>query len=66
MRLIDYEGLKAKGFKYSRAHIWRLIKAGQFPKPLKRHGASRNLWVDDEIDNFIQSLIAERDGEDAA
>jgi predicted DNA-binding transcriptional regulator AlpA len=35
MKLIDYEGLRAKGFEYSRPHIWRLIQAGRFPKPIQ-------------------------------
>lgn len=66
MRLVDHEGLRAKGFKYSRAHFWRLIKAGLFPKPIKTYSTSRNLWVEEEIDEHIKSLIAERDGKSAA
>jgi prophage regulatory protein len=61
MRLLDYEGLKLKGFGYSRAHLWRLIKAGRFPKPVKLGLGSRNVWVEQEIDSFIESKIAERD-----
>jgi predicted DNA-binding transcriptional regulator AlpA len=41
-RLLDYEGLAGKGIKYSRAHIWRLIRAGRFPKPVKI--GDRNTW----------------------
>ncbi|HVI14382.1 MAG TPA: AlpA family phage regulatory protein [Pseudolabrys sp.] len=62
MRLIGPEGLKAKGFDFSRGHLWRLIKAGLFPKPVKTHSASRNMWVEEEIDAHIRTLIAERDG----
>jgi predicted DNA-binding transcriptional regulator AlpA len=51
MKLIDYEGLKAKGFDYSRAHIWRLIQAGHFPKPVKIGDGSRNCWVESEVDD---------------
>jgi prophage regulatory protein len=61
MRLLDYEGLKAKGFRYSRAHLWRLIKAGRFPRPVKLGPGSRNAWVEQEIDAFIKSKVAERD-----
>jgi len=61
MRLLDYEGLRAKGFGYSRAHLWRLVKAGRFPKPVKLGLGSRNAWVEQEIDSFIESKIAERD-----
>ena len=61
MRLLDDEGLRAKGFGYSRAHLWRLVKAGRFPKPVKLGLGSRNAWVEQEIDSFIESKIAERD-----
>jgi prophage regulatory protein len=63
-RLLDYEGLAGKGIKYSRGHIWRLIKAGRFPKPVKI--GDRNTWVESEIDDLIEKLIAERDGKEAA
>jgi prophage regulatory protein len=61
MRLLDYEGLNAKGFRYSRAHLWRLIKAGRFPRPIKLGLGSRNAWIEQEIDAFIESKVAERD-----
>jgi prophage regulatory protein len=61
MRLLDYEGLQAKGFRYSRTHLWRLIKAGRFPRPVKLGLGSRNAWVEQEIDSFIESKVAERD-----
>jgi prophage regulatory protein len=48
MRLHDYEALKQKGFSYSRTHLWRLIKAGQFPKPVKLGGGARNSWIESE------------------
>jgi prophage regulatory protein len=66
MRLLDYQGLKAKGFNYSRTHIWRLVKAGHFPKPLKLGTGSRNAWVEEEIDALIAAKIAERDAPRAA
>lgn len=61
MRLLDYEDLRQRGIKYSRPQIWRLIKAGRFPKPIKL-GANRNAWVESEIDALIEARIAERDG----
>ncbi|GLQ79282.1 hypothetical protein GCM10007881_28000 [Mesorhizobium huakuii] len=62
MQLIPYDGLKAKGIDYSRPHIWRLVKAKDFPAPIKL-GASggRNLWVESEVDVYIARKIAERD-----
>lgn len=64
MKLINYEGLKAKGIHYSRTQLWRLIKAKKFPAPVKV-GPGRNAWVDTEIDAYIEEKIAERDAEAA-
>jgi prophage regulatory protein len=61
MRLLDYDDLAAKGIRYSRCHLWRLIKAGRFPKPVKLGDGARNAWVEMEIDAFIKARIAERD-----
>jgi len=65
MRLLDYEGLKAKGFRYSRTHLWRLIKAGHFPRPVKLGHGSRNSWVEQEIDEWIAARVAARDARPA-
>ena len=35
MRLLDFEALGEKGIKFSDTHIWRLIRSGDFPKPVK-------------------------------
>ena len=59
MVIIDYEGLKDRGIRYSRAHLWRLWTAGKFPKPIKL-SASRNAWLESDIDAWIESRIAER------
>jgi prophage regulatory protein len=64
MRLLDAEGLRAKGINYSPAHRWRLIKAGKFPQPVKL-GLGRNAWVDEEVDRYIEGLVAARDAESA-
>ncbi len=61
MRLIPFERLAPeKGIQYSRAQIWRKVKDGTFPKPVKA-GAARNAWLDSEIDAWIDRLVAERD-----
>ncbi len=59
MRLLSREDLKnLKGIDYSYPHLWRLIRAGRFPKQIKIGG--RNLWAEHEIDRLIKSLIAKR------
>jgi prophage regulatory protein len=60
MRLLDYDDLANKGIKFSDTHIFRLIRAGDFPKPVKI--GNRNHWVEDEIGRFIADKLAQRDG----
>ncbi len=68
MRLLDDEGLRAKGLNYSRSHRHRLVQAGRFPPPIRLAGAgSRSVWPEKEIDKYIDGLVAarDRDGEAA-
>jgi len=45
---------------YSEAHIWRLERAGKFPR--RPHlGANRVVWVEAEIDDWVSSKVKERD-----
>ena len=61
--LLDYEGLRAKGIHLSRVQLWRLVRAGKFPAPLKLSGDvnGRNAWDEGEIDAHIANRKAERD-----
>ena len=59
-KLIAMDELDEEGIPYSRAHLYRLIKAKKFPKPI-RLGANRIAFVTDEIDAWIEAKIAERD-----
>jgi prophage regulatory protein len=58
--LIPYDDLRAKGIRYSKPHLWRLEKAGKFPRRVPI-GAARYGYVEAEIDDFITGLIAARD-----
>jgi len=60
VRLIDEDGLRARGIKFSRQHRHRLIQAGRFPRPVKL-GGNTNAWVEAEIDEHIAACIAARD-----
>lgn len=46
---------------YSDMHVWRLEKAGQFPKRIKL-GANRVGWSIRELDQWIIDRKSERDG----
>ena len=60
-RLLDSDDLWARGVKYSRQHLHRLIRAGLFPKPIKLGSGGRNAWLADEIDFWITARISARD-----
>jgi prophage regulatory protein len=62
VRLLDHHGLEEKGIRYSKVQLWRLVKAGSFPRPI-RLGAARNAWVETEVDAWIAGRIAERDAD---
>jgi prophage regulatory protein len=64
MKLLDYDALADKGIKFSDTHIWRLIRAGDFPKPVKI--GNRNHWVESEIDDYIAGKLAHRDSAEAS
>lgn len=75
MRLIDRNGLHAKGINFCKATIWRRLKDGDtstpsaseepaFPRPVK-HG-NRYLWLESEVDAYIAALVAKRDAKHGA
>lgn len=61
MRVLRYEDLKERGLGFSRPHLWRLMKAGQFPRPIKVAGGAANGWIEEEVDQHIRDRMAERD-----
>ena len=63
--LIPYPALKAKGITYSKPHLWRLERAGKFPKRVPL-GPGRYAYVESEIDAYVDALIAARDAGHAA
>ena len=51
-RLLSYKELKIlKGITYSRQHLDRLEKAGEFPKRIKI--GARVYWYEHEIDEYV-------------
>jgi prophage regulatory protein len=66
MRILSFEELRSeKGIPYSKVHLWRLERDGKFPK-LVPLGESRHGWLVSEIDEWIVSRMAERNGREAA
>jgi prophage regulatory protein len=56
-RFLSYAELEPKGIKYSKPHLWRLIKEKRFPAPIK--GLSvENCWAEDQVDQYIADRVA--------
>lgn len=49
----------------SRSSIYRMVKAGEFPPPIKLTGSRSVAWVTEEVDAWIQARISESRGGDA-
>jgi prophage regulatory protein len=65
MKLLDYAGLLDKGIKWSKPHLWRKERAGEFPKRVQL-GAASHGWDEAEIDEWLEQRKAARDGREAA
>jgi prophage regulatory protein len=60
-KLVSKKELKTVlGIPYSFAHIARLEAAGKFPRRVKL-GACRVAWIVDEVSEWIEERVAQRD-----
>jgi prophage regulatory protein len=68
MRLITYKELKPlKGIPFSREHLRRLEADGKFPKRVRlAEGGDYYGYVETEIDNYLASRAAAREGAEVA
>jgi predicted DNA-binding transcriptional regulator AlpA len=57
-KILSKADLEARGINLNKSTLWRKMKRGEFPKPVKI--GNRNGWIDNEINEYVQSLIAER------
>lgn len=57
-RVFTFKTLPEKGIDFHPNHIRRLVHAGKFPRPVYL-GKRRPVWLEDEIDAWIDSKIAE-------
>ena len=61
MKLIDFKSLgPLKGINYSRDHLRRKCKAGEFPNPMLI-SAHRISWLEAEIDDWLAKKQQARD-----
>ncbi|WP_426227430.1 helix-turn-helix transcriptional regulator [Pararhizobium sp. DWP3-4] len=61
MRLLSFKDLNVRGIPFSRQWLDKLIKAGRFPQPVKV-GSRRVMWVEAEINQYLEELASHRDG----
>ena len=59
-RIIPPEDLPLKGIKYSNSQRWRKERDGTFPRRVQL-GGNRVGYVESEVDQWIDSLVAARD-----
>ena len=59
-RLLSFPDLLPKGIRYSRPHLYRLMRADKFPRTV-RLGGNCVAFVEDEIEAWIEGKIRERD-----
>jgi prophage regulatory protein len=60
-RVLSYPELRdRKGIAWSRAHVYRMVNAGQFPRPIKL-GEATTAWLEEEVDSWLGQRVAERD-----
>ena len=61
MKVLSYPELRTeKGIRFSRQWIAKLVKARQFPAPV-RLGDATVAFIEDEIDAWIAGRIQDRD-----
>lgn len=55
--IVDWKGLKALGWPYSRTHTWRMMASGDFPKAskLSNHPHSHPVWKLTDILAHLES-----------
>lgn len=59
MQLLSREDLVARGIRLNKVTLWRKIKDGTFPKPILI--GNRHAWPENEVDAYIENLLAKRD-----
>jgi predicted DNA-binding transcriptional regulator AlpA len=62
-RLYSRQDLKRRGITFSDAWLHRLISEGRFPKPIKFSNTASGVryWIAEEVEAYIDTLIAKRD-----
>ena len=63
MQMVSIDELRTVfGVNFSKVHIYRLIRAGEFPQPIKL-GEHRSAFLRHEVEAWIAERIAKRDAQ---
>ena len=57
--LLSPDDLRDLGIRFSRAQLWKKVKRGEFPPPIKL-STNRSAWVADEVQAWICARMSER------
>jgi prophage regulatory protein len=57
--LLSANDLFAMGIRYSRTQLWKMVRAGQFPAPIKI-SKSRSAFVASEVEAWLEARKNER------
>jgi prophage regulatory protein len=59
MKILSFRDLRDRGIPWTRQHVHRLVKTGNFPAPFKI-GGKTNAWDEGEIDEYLKGRLARR------
>jgi predicted DNA-binding transcriptional regulator AlpA len=58
MKVLSQRDLQTKGITWSREHVRRKVKAGEFPSPFKLTDKGRNFWDEEAVDRWLEKRAA--------
>jgi len=65
MKFYRFPDLKPAGIPWTRKHVRDLWRAGRFPRPVEL-GPNTQMWLAEEVDEFVADLVRARDSNKAA
>ena len=54
MKVLSQRDLQTKGITWSREHVRRKVKSGEFPPPFKLTDRGLNYWSEEAVDAWLE------------